>query len=101
MTCTSCTPGGVRPLLRLGLSFFLAILSSPLYNVHIIKLLLIARCCQFFTKTSVITLGMVQIDVTIFTQYTLLSPSGLFQQTGVHARTSRAFFLEEVRVEHS
>jgi outer membrane protein assembly factor BamB len=36
----------------------------PLNYAHIIKLLLIARCCQFFTGTSVITLGMVQINVT-------------------------------------
>ncbi len=100
MTCTSQTPGGARPLLRPDCrSSWLSCL--PLNYAHIIKLLVISRCCQFFTKTSVITLGMVQIDVTIFTQYTLFLPSGLFQQTGVHARTSRAFFLEEVRVEHS
>src|SRR5260370_31584880 len=99
MKCTSWIAGGVRPRLRPDCrSSWLSCL--PLNYVHIIKLLLIARCCQFFTKTSVITLGMVQIDVTIFTQYTLFLPSGLFQQTGVHARTPRAFFLQDARVEH-
>jgi eukaryotic-like serine/threonine-protein kinase len=36
----------------------------PLNYAHIVKLLLISRCCQFFNGTSVITLGMVQINVT-------------------------------------
>ena len=74
-----------------------ALAANPQFSLEPFKMLSVfhQNKCHYFRH------GMVQIDVTIFTQYTLLSPSGLFQQTGVHARTSRAFFLEEARVEHS